>query len=234
MELVFWLIKKVILKRWAGQLGGVLNRPLSINGDAINRLLQVECNPLLDEFPTVSERVKGIQLLPSGKAPGSDAIPAEIYKAGGPPVAKRNWQSYFTTCGEKTPSPKNSRMHQLIPTYSNGKGILKSVAITGASLYCQLLGRSLQESYWTDWMNNLNSQGFYQNRGTIDMIFTARQVQEKCQEQNVDRYMIFVDLTRAFDTVSRWGRWKIMTKVCCPAKFTAIVLQLHNGICARV
>ena len=37
------------------------------------------------------------------------------------------------------------------------------------------------------------------------MIFTARQLQEKCQEQNVDLYMTFVDLTKAFDTVSRDG-----------------------------
>ena len=44
---------------------------------------------MLDEFPTVSETVKAIKLLSSGKAPGSDAIPAEIYKAGGTPVAKK-------------------------------------------------------------------------------------------------------------------------------------------------
>ena len=44
--------------------------------------------------------------------------------------------------------------------------------------------------------------GFRKDRGTIDMIFTARQLQEKCQEQNVDLYMTFVDLTKAFDTVS--------------------------------
>ena len=50
--------------------------------------------------------------------------------------------------------------------------------------------------------------GFRKNRGTIDMIFTARQLQEKCQEQNVDLYMTFVDLTKAFDTVSREGLWK--------------------------
>ena len=31
--------------------------------------------------------------------------------------------------------------------------------------------------------------GFRKDRGTIDMIFTARQLQEKCQEQNVDLYM---------------------------------------------
>ena len=37
------------------------------------------------------------------------------------------------------------------------------------------------------------------------MFFTARQRQEKCQEQNVDLYMTFVDLSKAFDTVSRDG-----------------------------
>ena len=38
--------------------------------------------------------------------------------------------------------------------------------------------------------------GFRKDRGTIDMIFTARQLQEKCQEQNVELYMTFVDLTK--------------------------------------
>ena len=42
------------------------------------------------------------------------------------------------------------------------------------------------------------------------MIFTARQLQEKCQEQNIDLYVTFVDPTTAFDTVSREGFWKIM------------------------
>ena len=66
--------KEAILKRWAEHFDGVLNRPSSINDEAINRLPQVECNPLLDELPTVSETVKAIKLLSSGKAPGSDAI----------------------------------------------------------------------------------------------------------------------------------------------------------------
>ena len=81
--------KEGIWKRWAEHSDGVLNRPSSIVDEAINRLPQVECNPLLDELPTVSETVKAIKLLSSGKAPGSDAIPAEIYKAGGPLVAEK-------------------------------------------------------------------------------------------------------------------------------------------------
>ena len=44
--------------------------------------------------------------------------------------------------------------------------------------------------------------GFRNDRGTEDMIFTARQLKEKCQERNVDLCMTFVDLTKSFDTVS--------------------------------
>ena len=81
--------KEAFLKRWAELFDGVLNRPSSVNGEANNRLPQVECNPLLDECATVSETVKAIKLHSSGKVPGSDVIPAEIYKAGGPPVAEK-------------------------------------------------------------------------------------------------------------------------------------------------
>ena len=49
---------EAILKRWAEHFDSVLNRPSSINDDAINRLSQVECNLQLDEFPTVAETVK--------------------------------------------------------------------------------------------------------------------------------------------------------------------------------
>ena len=77
--------KEAILKRWAEHFSSVLNRPSSINDDAIHRLPQLECNVLLDEFPTVMETRKAVQQLSSGKAPGTDANPAEIYKAGGYP-----------------------------------------------------------------------------------------------------------------------------------------------------
>ena len=66
------------------------------------------------------------------------------------------------------------------------------------------------------------------------MVFAARQLQEKCQEQNIDLYSTYVDLTKAFDTVSREGLWKIMVKYGHPRKFIAIVRQLHDGMLARV
>ena len=66
------------------------------------------------------------------------------------------------------------------------------------------------------------------------MIFTARQLQEKCQEQNVDLYMTLVDITKAFDTVCRDRLWKIMAKFGCPPRFIAMVRQFHDGMQERV
>ena len=66
------------------------------------------------------------------------------------------------------------------------------------------------------------------------MIFAARQLQEKCQEQNSQLYTTFVDLTKAFDTVSRDGLWKIMAKFGCPETFILMVQQFHDGLLARV
>ena len=49
--------------------------------------------------------------------------------------------------------------------------------------------------------------GFRSNRGTTDMIFVLRYIQEKCIEQNTGLYAAFVDMTKASDTVSLDGLW---------------------------
>ena len=72
------------------------------------------------------------------------------------------------------------------------------------------------------------------DRGTIDTIFTARQLQQKCKEQNEDLYMTFVDLTNAFHTVSRGGLCKIMAKFGCPPRYIAMVRKFHDDMQARV
>jgi len=76
--------------------------------------------------------------------------------------------------------------------------------------------------------------GFHAGHGTADMVFTARQIQEKCREQDQDLYVVFVDLTKAFDTVNRDGLWHILKKLGCPEKFVIVVKSLHDGMVARV
>ena len=88
----------------------MLNRPPTINDNVIKRLQQMECNVLLNDFPFVIETIKAIQHLSSGKAPGSDAIIAEIYKAGGQPMAEKLTESVHCM-RRKEAIHKNSRRH---------------------------------------------------------------------------------------------------------------------------
>ena len=57
-----------------------------------------------------------------------------------------------------------------------------------------------------------SQSGFRSNRGTADMIFMQRQIQEKCREKNIGLYAAFINLTKAFDTVSHDGLWKSFPK----------------------
>ena len=58
------------------------------------------------------------------------------------------------------------------------------------------------------------------------MVFVLRQLQEKCREQNKGLCVTFIDLTKAFDTVSRTGLWLILERLGCPPKFMKMVVQL--------
>ena len=66
------------------------------------------------------------------------------------------------------------------------------------------------------------------------MIFTARQLQEKCTEQGKDLYHCFVDLSKEFDTVNREALWVVLEKSGCPSKFVRMIRLLHDGMQARV
>ncbi|VDL89511.1 unnamed protein product [Schistocephalus solidus] len=79
-----------------------------------------------------------------------------------------------------------------------------------------------------------SQSGFCRHRRTTDTIFVARQLQEKCQEMRTHLYTTFVDLTKAFDTVNRYGLWKVMQTFGCPERFTHMVRQIHDGMTARV
>ena len=76
--------------------------------------------------------------------------------------------------------------------------------------------------------------GFCASRSTVHMIFSARQLQEKCKEQNLPFYRCFIDLSKALDTVHRLTLWKILLKLGCPERFVGLIRSLHNGMKARV
>jgi len=46
--------------------------------------------------------------------------------------------------------------------------------------------------------------------------------------------MVFVNFSKAFDTVRRTDIWQLLGKYGCPEKFTTMIEALHTGMTAKV
>ena len=112
---------------------------------------------------------------------------------------------------------------------SRGKSLLAVAGKVMAKVMLHRLVNNITEGLLPE-----SQCGFRKNRSSVDMIFTARQLQEKCCEQQQDIFMAFVDLSKAFNTVSRELLWGIILKCGCPDTFLNILCQFHDGVMAHV
>ena len=134
----------------------------------------------------------------TGKAPGPDAIPAEIFKSGGISLTRR-LTGLFRSHWEKETLPQAFKDATTVHIYKrkgnkrtcdNHRGI-SLFSIAGKILVRVLLNRLLKQDHLPE-----SQCGFGTGRETIDMIFTARQLQEKSIEQRQDLYITFLTSTK--------------------------------------
>nr|VZI05814.1 unnamed protein product [Spirometra erinaceieuropaei] len=169
--------------RWAEHFRGVLNRPSVISDASIELLPQVETNVDLYLPPSLQETITAVQQLSSGKAPGSDAIPAEVYKHGGPQLMdhltaliQEMWRQ-----GEVPQDFKDATIVHLYKRKGNRQVCDNHHGISLLNIAGKIFARILLNRLINHLEQGLlpESQcGFRRHRGTTDMIFTARQLQE--------------------------------------------------------
>ena len=231
--------KSDILDRWTEHFDLLLNRPSSAHQSAIDEMEQAPVVEQLADPPTTEEVLEAIRRLQPGKAPGPDGIPPEIFKEGGPHIAQE-LTSLFQLFWEKEELPQDLKDANIVYLYKhkgdktlcdNYRGI-SLLSIAGKILAKVIVSRI--SKHLLEGIVSESQCGFRANRGTVDMIFAIRQLQEKCREQHQNLYILFVDLTKAFDTVSRTGLWSILEKVGCPAKFVSIIRAFHEGMQGKI
>ena len=131
--------------------------------------------------------------------------------------------------GIRKKSHRNLKMLQLF-TSTNGKETCWHLPAFNFRENPEILAKILLNHLNQTFEQALQPEGqchFHLGCGMTDIIFAARKLQEKYQEQNVNLYTIFVDLTKAFDMISHDGLWKIMYMFCCPERFITLVRELH-------
>ena len=72
--------------------------------------------------------------------------------------------------------------------------------------------------------------GFRAARSTIDMVFSFRQLQEKCREHRRPLFIALIDPTKAFDLVSLTGLSTLLHRIGFPPKFLKLITSFHDDI----
>ena len=168
----------------------------------------------MDEAPDYIEFTEALDSISGGKAPGVDQLPGELLKYSGTKTKELLWR-LITKIWADHDIPQEWKDANLVTIFKKGdradcgnyRGIsLPSIA---GKVFARILLNKLNKHISVH-ISPETQCGFRAGRSTIDMIFTLREVQEKCIEQNMPLYAVFVHFKKAFDTVNRDGLWKVL------------------------
>ena len=77
-------------------------------------------------------------------------------------------------------------------------------------------------------LDHENQCGFRQGRGCTDAVFTVKLALKKRREHNLETWVLFIDLVKAFDRVPRDMLWCILLKYGVSEKLVDILRGLHH------
>lgn len=222
------------MDRWVEHYSDLYSRENTVAHSALDA---IESMPVMDELdtePSINELKKAIDSLAMRKAPGTDNIPPDLIKHCKTALLQPLLE-VLCKCWEEGAVPQDLRDAKIVTLYKNKgersdcnnyRGI-SLLSIVG-KVYARVLLIRLQKL--AERVYPESQCGFRAGRSTIDMVFSLRQLQEKCREQQMPLYIAFIDLTKAFDLVSRDGLFKALRKIGCPPKLLSLIQSFHTNM----
>ena len=222
------------MSRWVEHYLDIYSKENSVTQEALDSIEDLPVLKELDPEPTLEELSKTIDELASEKAPGEDGIPPEVIKCGKPALLEP-LHELLCLCWREGKVPQDMRNAKIITLYKN-KGdrsdcnnyqgisllsIIGKVFATVVLVRLQVLAERIYPG---------SQCGFRSKRSTVDIIFSIRQLQEKCREQQMPLYIAFIDLTKAFDLVSRQGLFQLLKKIGCLHQLHSIIASLQEDM----
>ena len=226
------------MERWVEHYSELYSRENSVVDSALDAIEPLPIVEDLDAEPTMEELSKAIDSLACGKAPGTDGIPPDLIKL----CKSTLLQSLHYTlcqCWREGGVPQDMKDAKIVTLYKNKgdrsdcnnyRGI-SLLSIVG-KVYARVVLARLQQL--AERVYPESQCGFRAERSTVDMIFSLRQLQEKCREQQKPLYIAFIDLTKAFDLVSRDGLFNILLKIGCPPNLYSMIRSFHDDMKATI
>ena len=182
--------KDQTLSRFAQHFDQLLNVQGSVVPLALDSLPNLPPIDSLDEPPMLEELQAAIMATRENKAPGGCGIPAEVWKYSGTKLTERLY-NLIVDIWEHEFMQQDWKDANIVPIFKKGSrkecGNYREISLL--SIAGKIVARII--------LNKLNDKitphilpetqcGFRNNRSTMDMVFSLRQIKEKCTEQSLE------------------------------------------------
>jgi hypothetical protein len=157
------------------------------------------------------------------KSPGFDQIPAELIQVGGN-ILRSEIHKLINCIWNKEELPEQLKESIILRIYKKGDKTdcsnYRGISLLSAShkiLSNILLSRLIP---FVDEIIGYHQCGFRRNRSTTDQIFCIRQILEKKWESNGTVHQLFIDFSKAYDSIRREVLYNILIEFGIPRKLT--------------
>ena len=175
----------------------------------------------LDKPPTFEEFNKIIKSAKSHKT-GRDILSVEILKYAPSKMLKLSVYQIILRIWEDLQIPDSFLEHILCSIYKKGDKSLcenqRGISLMShvCKIFSLLLEKHLEKYFESIGIFPESQCAFRRNRSTVDMMFTARLLQQACLEKQITLFLAFLDITKAHDSVGRQTLWKILEALGLP------------------
>jgi hypothetical protein len=187
-----------------------------------------------DAIPPIlrPEIVHSINLLKSGKSAGLDNIYSEYLKAGGDSLIDA-LELLFNTILTSFKVPQKFNEALIVVLFKKGSrldcknyrpiSLLSHIYKLFISIIANRVKNSLYESF-------PESQAAYQpGRGTIEQVIALEQLLEKSIEFNNPLYLVFIDFTKAFDSIKLSCLWELLGKTSINKRYINLLKCTYDN-----
>ena len=221
------------IKQWKQHFENLLGNPPKVTHEPIIRIISKQLDIKLGPF-TQEELYSVLRKIKNRKAAGFDEIPPEVWKTRQfDDILLRQCNAVYSqnrierwTKGCILPFPKKGDLGLA----KNYRGItLTSIA---AKTYNALLRNRIEPKI--DNILRKNQNGFRRNRSTTSQILTIRRILEGVRAKNLQATLLFVDFTKAFDSIHRGKMEQILLAYGLPKETVAAIMILYRNTKVKV
>ena len=219
------------VKLWEQHFKNLLGNPPKITDEPITRIISKQLDIKLGPF-TKEELDSVLRRIKNRKAAGLDEIPPEVWKTRQfDDILLRQCNAVYSQNrierwmkGCILPFPKKGDLGLA----KNYRGIT-SIAV---KIYNALLWNRIEPK--RDNILRKNQNGFWRNRSTTSQILTICRILEGVRAKNLQATLLFVDFTKAFDSIHRGKMEQILLAYGLPKETVAAIMILYRNTEVKV